>query len=206
MATVFALLAVVAVIGGIVVGGTTLRAVFGSEQAQESRERNWMTVLAFAAAVALVCTLGSLYLSEVEPKYPPCRYCWFQRIFMYPMAVLLPIAWFRRDRGAKWYGIALASIGGAISTYHVMLERIPALDTGSCDPTNPCTIRWIDEWGGWITIPSMALVDFLTIIAALSFIPSREPEGEVEEGPDPETAPATEQNLSESADVTPADA
>ncbi len=200
MATVFALLAVVAVIGGVVVGSTALRAAFGSERAQEARERNWMTVLAFAAAVALVCTLGSLYLSEVEPKYPPCRYCWFQRIFMYPLAVLLPIAWFRRDRAAKWYGIALASIGGAIATYHVMLERIPALDTGSCDPTNPCTIRWIDEWGGWITIPSMALVGFLTIIAALAFVPAREPVDEA----DPDLTPNADQNLSDT-DEAPAD-
>jgi disulfide bond formation protein DsbB len=111
---------------------------------------------------------------SAEPQYPPCRYCWYQRTMMYPLAVVLAIAWFRRDRLAKWYGIALALIGGGISTYHVLLERIPSLDTGSCDPTNPCTLDWLDhKWGGWITIPSMALVGFLTILAALAFVPAR---------------------------------
>jgi disulfide bond formation protein DsbB len=172
MADVFAVLTVVAVLGGLTTVVVTVRAALGSASAATLREQQWLTVLGWGAAVAITCTLGSLYLSEVEPAYPPCRFCWFQRIAMYPLALLLPIAWVRRDRGIKWYAIPVAGIGAAISTYHVLLERIPSLDTGSCDPTNPCTIRWIDHWGGWITIPSMALVGFLTIIAALVWIPS----------------------------------
>jgi len=197
MADVFAILAVVAVVGGLWVLVTTARSAFGSAAARTTRERNWMTVLAFAAAVAIVCTAGSLYLSEVEPIYPPCRYCWFQRIFMYPLAVLLTIGWFRRDRLVKWYGMPLAAIGGAISTYHVLLERIPALDTGSCDPTNPCTIRWIDKWGGWITIPSMALVGFLTILVCLAFVPARTA--------DPSSVTSADQNREQRSDEVPAD-
>ena len=34
---------------------------------------------------------GSLYFSEVA-NYVPCRLCWFQRIAMYPLAVILLIA------------------------------------------------------------------------------------------------------------------
>jgi disulfide bond formation protein DsbB len=174
MVDVFAVLTVVAVLCTLCLGATTLLSVTGKDRATAVRDRNWLTAMAFAAAVAITCTAGSLYMSEVSPKFPPCRYCWFQRTMMYPLAVLLTIAWFRRDRLAKWYGIGLALIGGGISTYHVLLERIPALDTGSCDPTNPCTLDWLDhKWGGWITIPSMALVGFVTILVTLAFVPAR---------------------------------
>ena len=47
--------------------------------------------LPLAAAVAVVATLGSLYFSEIA-DFPPCRLCWYQRIGMYPLAVVLPIA------------------------------------------------------------------------------------------------------------------
>ncbi len=171
LADVFAVLAVVAALASLAGIGVLVRSMLGSESAMAFRQHQWLTVLAGAGAVAIVCLLGSLSLSEIAPEYPPCRYCWFQRIAMYPLAVLLPMAWVRRDRGIKWYALGLALPGAAISTWHVLIERIPSLDTGSCDPTNPCTIRWIDKWGGWVTIPSMALVGFTTIIVAALLIP-----------------------------------
>jgi disulfide bond formation protein DsbB len=198
MTDVFAVLTVVALVCAAWIGVTALRSALGSGPAKELRERNWLTVLGFAAAVAIVCTAGSLYMSEVEPHYPPCRWCWFQRIFMYPLAVLLTMAWIRRDRLIKWYGLALGLIGGSISTYHVLLERIPALDTGSCDPDNPCTLDWLNhKWGGWITIPSMALVGFLTILVSLAFVPARRA--------DTGSALSAGQNREHRSDEVPAD-
>ena len=61
-----------------------------------------------AATVALTATLGSLYFSEVA-HYVPCRLCWFQRIAMYPLAVVLVIAAVRRDRAVRWYAGPLAA-------------------------------------------------------------------------------------------------
>ena len=52
------------------------------------------TLLAFV--VAAVATAGSLYLSEVA-NFTPCTLCWYQRIAMYPLVVLLGIATWRRD-------------------------------------------------------------------------------------------------------------
>ena len=66
--------------------------------------------LALAAAAALVGTLGSLYLSEVA-NFPPCRLCWFQRVAMYPLVVVLGVAGVRRDFGARLTGSILAGIG-----------------------------------------------------------------------------------------------
>ncbi len=124
--------------------------------------------LAVAAAVAVVATLGSLYFSEVA-DFPPCRLCWFQRIGMYPLALILPIAAWRRDRHVRWYALPLALVGGAVSIYHVVLERFPSLESGSCDVTNPCSTIWVERFG-YLTIPAMALSGF-ALIALLLVLP-----------------------------------
>ena len=90
--------------------------------------------LTLAAGVAVVATLGSLYYSEVA-DFPPCRLCWFQRIGMYPLAVILPVAAWRRDRQVRWYALPLAVGGGAVSIYHVLVERFPSLESRVTSPT-----------------------------------------------------------------------
>jgi len=121
-----------------------------------------------AAAVAIVSTLGSLYYSEVA-NFPPCRLCWFQRIGMYPLAVILPVAAWRRDWSVRWYALPLAVGGGLVSIYHMLIERYPSLESGSCDPTNPCSIIWVERLG-YLTIPTMALSGF-ALIAVLLTLP-----------------------------------
>jgi disulfide bond formation protein DsbB len=129
--------------------------------------------LALAACVAVVATLGSLYLSEVA-NFTPCKLCWYQRIAMYPMAPLLVIAAARRDRGIRPYAITLAGIGAVISTYHVLLERYPTLESSVCDPTNPCTLIWVERFG-YLTIPAMALSGFALILVLLAIPRPEEP-------------------------------
>jgi disulfide bond formation protein DsbB len=122
--------------------------------------------MAFAASVALVATLGSLWFSE-GAHFPPCKLCWYQRIAMYPLVVLLGLAAVRRDRAVRFYGLAIAGVGLTISAWHNVVETFPSIESGACDPTNPCTIRWVEGLGFW-TIPRMAFVAFLLIIAALA--------------------------------------
>jgi hypothetical protein len=116
--------------------------------------------------VALLATMGSLYFSE-GAHFDPCKLCWYQRIAMYPLVVLLGIAAVRRDPGIRIYAWALAAIGLAISSYHVALEWIPALDTGSCGTGPACTIIWFRVLG-FISLPTLALVAFLFILTLLS--------------------------------------
>ena len=118
--------------------------------------------VAFAAVVALVCTGGSLYLSEVA-HYEPCRLCWFQRACMYPLVPILAVAAWRRMRALALVGLALAGVGAAIATYHVVLERNPQLESDVCDPKNPCTLIWFERLG-YVTIPVMALSGFLLVL------------------------------------------
>lgn len=118
--------------------------------------------LPLATAIALVTTLGSLYYSDVA-GYPPCTLCWYQRIAIYPQVVVLGVASWRRDLQVWRTAVPLAAIGAVISVWHIVIERVPSLG-GPCDPANPCTIKWVEEFG-FLTIPTMALVVGLAIIA-----------------------------------------
>ncbi|HEX6422601.1 MAG TPA: disulfide bond formation protein B [Acidimicrobiales bacterium] len=130
------------------------------------------TALVLAASVAIVATLGSLYYSEVA-DFPPCRLCWFQRIGMYPLALILAVAAWRRDRQVRWYALPLAVVGGAVSIYHIVIERYPSLESGACELTNPCSTIWVEEFG-YLTIPTMALSGF-ALIALLLVLPEETP-------------------------------
>ena len=127
---------------------------------------------ALGALVAVLAMLGSLWFSE-GAHFPPCEWCWYQRIAMYPQVVLLGIAWFRRDEAIRTYVLALAVIGACISSFHILVERFPWIEGsgGVCDPANPCTIRWVEELG-FITIPTMALSAFVLIALLMSHLPS----------------------------------
>lgn len=120
---------------------------------------------ALALVVAAVATGGSLYLSEVA-HFVPCRLCWYQRGAMYPLVPVLAVLAWRRWFAARWAVLAVAVVGGAISTWHVLIERFPSLESStSCDPTNPCSLIWVRRLG-YLTIPTMALSGF-ALIAAL---------------------------------------
>ena len=123
------------------------------------------SALTLAAVIAVVTTAGSLYLSEVA-HFPPCQLCWYQRIGMYPLAIVLPIAALRRDTRAWIYPLALALCALPISVYHVLLERYPSLEAGTCDVTNPCSIVWVRHFG-FVTIPYMAASAFAAIAVAM---------------------------------------
>lgn len=123
--------------------------------------------LALAAIVAVVSTAGSLYLSE-GAHFPPRKLCWYQRIAMYPEVVVLGTAALRRDAGVRLTAAVLAGLGAAVSIYHLLIERYPALSSStSCDVANPCGIKWVERFG-YLTIPGMALSGFALILALLA--------------------------------------
>ena len=140
--------------------------------------------LPLAALVATVTTLGSLYFSEYGLMWEPCRFCWFQRIFMYPSAVLLLVATFRRDRNVKWYVGALSVIGLLISGWHNLLEHRIVEESAAFSASGPpcASPNWVsfgtfgyDKNGFYttgfpITLAVMAFTAFAFILALL-FLP-----------------------------------
>ena len=122
--------------------------------------------LPFAWIVALVATSGSLYYSEVA-HYVPCNLCWYQRIAMYPMALLLGVATLKRDTRVSRYAIPLAVAGALISIYHYQLERFPNEAHIACTREAPCTVVWVWQFH-FISLPLMALSGFALIATLLA--------------------------------------
>lgn len=164
----YALLAVVAtavVIGllGLAVAGR--RSSTAGRWLDGLRSSLGSTALLAAFVVATLATIGSLYFSEVA-HFEPCRLCWYQRIAMYPLVVVLGIAAWRRDISVRRYAVPVAVIGALIATYHYALEWLPWLDSGVCAATTPCTIVWFRQLG-FVSLPYLALSAFLLIVALL---------------------------------------
>lgn len=158
----FALLSLVALAGGV---AAWISVAFPTGPLARLRHDLAPVALPLAFVVALVSTLGSLYYSEVA-HFRPCELCWFQRIAMYPLTVILGIAAVRRDRGVWRYVLPLAALGLAVSIYHVQLQRFPD-QASACEVDNPCTTIEVEELG-FVTIPFMAGAGFLAITGLLA--------------------------------------
>ncbi len=132
-------------------------------------------LLPYAAWVlALFSTAGSLFFSEVM-DLPPCVLCWYQRIAMYPLVLIIGIGIVTKDVRWRVYALPLALIGLVISVYHnlVYYGVVPESLT-PCTQGVSCSERQI-EWFGIITIPLMGLLSFFAItLAIILFRPKKE--------------------------------
>lgn len=122
-------------------------------------------VMDMAAIVAVAATLGSLYLSEVVGLVP-CELCWFQRIAMYPLAVILPLARIRGDRAVLPYALSLAGIGLLIAGYHVQLQLFPE-QSSFCELSNPCTNTLAQAFGTF-SIPQLSMASFALLLIVMT--------------------------------------
>lgn len=123
-------------------------------------------LLGTAWLVATGATVGSLYYSEVV-GFVPCELCWWQRIAMYPLVLVLGVAAVRGDRRVAWYGLPLSVVGLAIALYHILIQFQPTLDVGMCDGGVPCTARYLSVFG-FVSIPVMASGGFLLVTGLLA--------------------------------------
>ncbi|MBX3245482.1 MAG: disulfide bond formation protein B [Acidobacteria bacterium] len=129
---------------------------------QEQTEAAGQIFLYLIWITALVATAGSLFFSEVM-ELPPCVLCWYQRIAMYPLVVIVAVSIVTRDRRWKMYVLPFSITGLAIAVYHNLLyyHIIPESIT-PCTEGVSCTSVQL-EWLGFITIPLMSLTAFIII-------------------------------------------
>lgn len=134
----------------------------------DTNEKRVENLLSIGWIASFIATLGSLYFSEIV-QYTPCDLCWYQRIFMYPLVIILGIGVFKKDASSSLYSLILSAIGGCLSIYHYSIQKIDFLgeNSVSCGIV-PCTGEYIN-WLGFITIPFLALVAF-TIIFITSLL------------------------------------
>lgn len=151
-----------------------------SEQIEASQEIKLSEVLPYLAwIIALVATAGSLFFSEVM-QLPPCVLCWYQRIAMYPLVLIIGIGIITRDSRMKIYALPISLIGLAISIYHNLLYYgILPESIAPCTEGISCTSRQI-EWLGFITIPLMAFIAFVLVNLCLLFYKPAKVPGEQE--------------------------
>ena len=116
--------------------------------------------------LATVATLGALFFSEVM-ELPPCTLCWYQRIFMFPLVLVLPAGLFPLDARVVRYALPLVLAGWAISVFQVLLVAgvIPE-SIRPCTRGVPCSEVQI-EWLGFVNIPLMSFLAFSTMAALL---------------------------------------
>lgn len=170
--TVSTLFAVGAVAVGLLVLATV--ALRGAALVSEAGRQWWEALVASAGPVALwlaatmatLATAGSLYYS-LGAGFEPCELCWYQRIAMYPLSLILVVAAAGRDTTVGRYVLPIASVGFGLSGYHYLIQHFPDLSAGACSASAPCTAAYVWKFG-FASIPFMALVSFAAIITAVA--------------------------------------
>jgi disulfide bond formation protein DsbB len=177
VSTFLGLLALVALVGVVGVAAVAALDAAGPARGMTDGLRRAMSPIGLwlAFVVALTAMAGSLYFSEVA-GFVPCALCWYQRIAMYPLVLLLGVAAVRRDTGIVRYAVPLAAIGALVSIWHIGVERIPSLPSGSCSLEVSCSTIYVQVLG-FVTIPTMALAAFGAIITLLVLVSGSRREG-----------------------------
>ncbi|MFH1620640.1 MAG: disulfide bond formation protein B [Patescibacteria group bacterium] len=118
--------------------------------------------------VALAAMMGSLYFGEVM-KIPLCTLCWYQRIAMYPLVVVLAVGILWDEAKVHLYALPFAVIGLIISIYHNLIYAgiIPEV-IKPCTVDVPCTTKFI-EFFGFVSIPLLSLLGFIFITGGMIF-------------------------------------
>ena len=120
-----------------------------------------------AFAVAVTCTLGSLYYSEFA-HFVPCRLCWYQRICMYPLVVILGVGAWKRAPFTRLTALPFIICGLGVSTWHFLVERFPTIEGTSCGTEIKCSVPWFTEMG-FVTLAFMCLSG-MALIATLLLV------------------------------------
>lgn len=125
-------------------------------------------VLVLAFIVAAVAVSGSLYMSEIA-GWAPCKYCWLQRIFMYPQLILLAIALWKNDRGIAPYIFSLSVPGVLLAGYHYYIQMhhllaSPDNPATPCDTSGESCVTTPFTELGYITVPMMSLTAFALLL------------------------------------------
>lgn len=117
----------------------------------------WLVFICWMLAVA--STAGSLFFSEVM-NFPPCSLCWYQRIFTYPLVILILPGLIPFDPKVIKYALPLVIVGWCITFYHNLLyyKFIPE-SAAPCSQGVSCTTSYI-EWFGFVSIPLLSLLNF----------------------------------------------
>lgn len=140
-------------------------------QAEQPSNSNW-TILFLCWFLAAVSTAGSIFFSQVM-EFAPCVLCWYQRICLFPLVVIMAAGLFPFDKSVVKYALPLALAGWLIAFYHNLLYAgiIPE-SIQPCSQGVSCTEEYIELFG-FLSIPMLSLLSFSIIIALLIILKRR---------------------------------
>ncbi len=116
--------------------------------------------------IAIVSIIGALFFSSVM-DLAPCFLCWYQRVFIFPLGIVLAVGFLKNDNMVFWYSFPLALIGWGISVYHNFLYyHLIAQSIIPCSGGVSCTENQFELFG-FISIPLMALLSLTSILVLL---------------------------------------
>ncbi|KKR01254.1 MAG: putative disulfide formation protein [Candidatus Nomurabacteria bacterium GW2011_GWC2_39_41] len=122
--------------------------------------------------ISLGASLFSLVYSEII-NFLPCYLCWYQRIFLFPLVFIFGSAIWYKDRKIVKYVLPLLSAGFLISVYQNFGYYFAETGSLPCDASGiSCYQQLVSEFGGYISIPMLALTSFfgiLTIVLVAHF-------------------------------------
>ncbi|MGI8281703.1 disulfide oxidoreductase [Bacillus mycoides] len=128
--------------------------------------------IVIAWTIATSAMLISLFFSEWM-KLPPCDLCWYQRMAMYPLVLILGIGMYRKDSYVSTYAFPFACIGLMLSVYQITIQAFPNSEMKICSVGVSCTKDYLNLFG-FISIPMLSFVGFLAIIILLYIKSDRE--------------------------------
>ncbi len=140
-------------------------------QSDQKSSSNW-TLLFLCWLLASISTLGSVFFSNVM-GFAPCVLCWYQRIALFPLIIILAAGLFPFDKRVVKYALPLTITGWLAALYHNLLYSgvIPE-SIQPCSQGVSCTEEYIDLFG-FLTIPMLSLLSFSIIIALLIILNRR---------------------------------
>lgn len=124
-------------------------------------------LLLTAWLLAFLSTAGALFIGEVM-LMTPCTLCWYQRIAMFPLALILGIASYLNDRQGAVYALPLAASGTLIAGYHTLLVAgwLPKTWV-PCGAGISCANQKLEILNG-VQLPWLSLAAFLSVTVLLS--------------------------------------
>ena len=137
----------------------------------DEKSSSW-NILFLCWLVASVSATGSLFFSYVM-EFAPCVLCWYQRIFLFPLVIILAAGLFPVDKSVVKYALPLAIAGWLTAAYHNLLYAgIVPESIQPCSKGVSCTEEYIDLFG-FLSIPMLSLLSFSTIITLLIILKMR---------------------------------
>lgn len=142
--------------------------VFGSPKKSKFLEYVDKHFLVLSFLISLAASIFSLAYSEII-HFAPCVLCWWQRIFMFPLVLIFGVAFWYKDRRVIRYTLPLVCFGFLFSIYQNFFYYFGESSNLPCDASGvSCYQRLVSEFGGYISIPMLALTSFIALLTLLT--------------------------------------